>query len=474
VPRSSSHGSPNALTLPSQIVIVERAVGIDGTALHDPRLVQTKDPGWFLGFTIKMDSKVPKSLLTRRKAVSAIATVFAGGHLLSRTAAAPASASSGIKYEILEVGPEKKFPSLTFAGVFMNSVGRWNNGYADPATIAKMGFRLIVSPGPPGYYTNDSGSHSRRWPSLVGWPPYEGTLLGPVIIEGEPGKASPVLDTDGSGDGVLYYQTGLFATGSFDATFRHLIFRGFRRRDGIGNYAAVRLGQPTGKMLMQSNVLFEDCEISGCDNGIMGGAVGQSLTLRRCYFHDNGNESGRVHNVYFSGGDVLTVEDTLSTKCTIGHLLKSRAATTIIRNTRLIGNNGTESACLDVPDAGVLDIQGLVCEKSPGTDAGWIIHYSGENQDGANGVPFHNPSSIRIRNLTMVAPPRMIRHLQWGGIAGFANQSGAGEAASGKGSHVITPDAKDVRVFGISARAAGLPCSVLDAKPALDLTSPVR
>ena len=30
--------------------------------------------------------------------------------------------------------------------------------------IAKMGFRLIVSPGPPGYYTNDSGSHSRRWP----------------------------------------------------------------------------------------------------------------------------------------------------------------------------------------------------------------------------------------------------------------------------------------------------------------------
>jgi hypothetical protein len=416
-----------------------------------------------------------KSALNRRKAVSCFAAAIAGGKLFSGGApAAPASARSGLKYEVLEVGPGKRFPSLTLAGCFMNSVERWNNGYTDSTKIAKMGFRLIVSPGPPGYYTNDSGSHSRRWSSLVGWPPYEGSLLGPVIVEGEGGKPAPVLDTDGSADGVLYYQTGLFATGSCDATFRHLIFRGFRRHDGIGNYAAVRLGQAFAKIPMQSSVLFEDCEISGCDNGIMGGAVGQSLTLRRCFFHDNGNESGRVHNVYFSGGDVLTVEDTLSTKCTIGHLLKSRAAKTVIRNTRLIGNNGTESACLDVPDAGVLDIQGLVCEKSPGTDASWLIHYAGENQDSANGTPFHVPSSIKIRDLTMVAPPRMIRHVQWGGIVGFANQSGAGEATSGKGAHFVTPDAQNVRVFGLSPKSAGLPCTVLGAKPTLDFTSPVR
>jgi hypothetical protein len=427
-----------------------------------------------LDFTIKKDCNLFKFSPTRRKALSGLASVIGGAPLLTRVEAAPATGPSGLKYEVLEVGPGKKYPYLTLAGAFMNSISRWNNGNTDPAKISKMGFRLIISPGPPGYYTNDSGSHSRRWSDLVGWPPYEGTLLGPVIIEGDPGRPAPVLDTDGFGDGVLYYQTGLFATGSFDATFRHLVFRGFRRRDGIGNYAAVRLGQTFGKVPMQSNVLFEDCEISGCDNGIMGGAAGQSLTIRRCFFHDNGNESGRVHNVYFSAGDVLTVQETLSTKCAIGHLLKSRAAKTIIRNTRLIGNNGTESACLDVPDAGVLDIQGLVCEKSPGTDASWLIHYSGENQDGPNGVPFHYPSSIKIRDLTMVAPLRMIRHLQWGGIVGFANQSGAGPAASGRGSHFITPDAQSVRVFGLSQRSAGLPCTILSSKPALDLTSPAR
>jgi hypothetical protein len=427
-----------------------------------------------------------KRSLTRRKALSKISSGIGGlgaAALIDGSLARPVASHAEtlaparpkeLRYEVLEVGPGKRFPSLTLAGCFMNSVPRWNNGYTDPAIIAQMAFRIVISPGPPGYYTNDSGSHSRKWSSLVGWPPYEGSLSGPVIVEGEAGKSPPILDTDGYGDGVLYYQTGLFQTGSCDATFRHLIFRGFRRQDGQGNYAAVRLGPPVPKIPMTSQVLFEDCEISNCDNGIMGGTAGQSLTLRQCYIHDNGNDFGRVHNVYFSGGDVLTFEDCLSTRCRIGHLLKSRAAKTVIRNSRLLGDGGTESSCLDVPDAGVLEIEHVVCEKSPGTDANWIIHYSGENQDAGGGIPFHVPSSISIRDLTMVAPPSMIRHPQWGAILGFANQSGLGSASSGKGSYLVRPDAEDVKVFGLTARTAGLPCKILPHRPALDLSSPIK
>ena len=433
-------------------------------------------------FSKKLTEKA--RLFSRRGALSGIALAVAAAGLkrggqsfvTPAVAANPSPAPAGPldrSYEVLEVGPGKKFPSLTLAGCYMNGMSRWNNGYAGAANITKMGFRVIVSPGPPGYYINDSGSHSRRWPELVGWPPYEGNLLGPVVIEGEPGKPAPVLETDGAGDGVLYYQTGLFSTGSCDATFRHLIFRGFRRHDGQGNYAAVRLGQDFANIPMNSHVLFEDCEISNCDNGVMGGAIGQSLTLRRCFIHDNGNATGRAHNVYFGNGDLLTVEDTLSTKSTIGHLLKSRAAKTVIRNTRLIGNGGTESACLDVPDGGVLDIDGLVCEKSPGTDAAWIIHYSGENQDQA-GMPFHAQSSIRIRNLVMVAPPQRTRSPNGGAMQGFVNQSGLGAKASGKGSFLVQPDAQDVKVFGLADSQVGLPHTMLPARPVLDLKSPIR
>jgi hypothetical protein len=232
------------------------------------------------------------------------------------------------------------------------------------------------------------------------------------------------------------------------------------------------LGQ-IGDLPLSSHVLFEDCEFSHCDNGIMGGAPRQSLTLRRCYFHDNGNGTGRVHNVYFSAGSVLTVEDTLSARCNTGHLLKSRAAKTVIRNTRLLGAGGSESACLDVPDAGVLEIEGLVCEKSPNSDASWVIHYSGENQDQGNGVPFHQPSAITIRDLVMVTPKTLARHESWP-IFGFANQSGAGEEASGKGSRFIAPEAENVRVFGLTPKNAGLPCTILPQRPVFDLASPVR
>ncbi len=422
------------------------------------------------------NSAVSTGRITRRGTLAALPAavlqlIYSGEAQAANPKAYPALKTKS--YEVLDVGPGRRFRSLTEAGCFMNGIQRWNNGYAEPEQIARMGFRVIVSPGPPGYYTNDSGSHSRRWPSLVGWPPYEGNLLGPIIIEGEPGKPAPVLDTDGYGDGVLYYQTGLFATGSCDATFRRLIFRGFRRRDGYGNYAAVRLGQPTPKLPMNSQVLFEDCEISGCDNGVLGGAVGQSLTLRRCYFHDNGNDTGLAHNIYFSSGDTLTIDDVLSIRCTIGHLLKSRAASTVINNSRLLGDGGTESACMDVPDGGVLAIKGLVCEKSAGSDATWLIHYAGENQDRGNGVPFHIPSSVDIHDLTLVAPSALARHPKWTRIVGFANESGAGEADSGKGSFLVRPRADEVVAFGLLPQNVGLPCRVLAVRPELNLSSPV-
>lgn len=370
--------------------------------------------------------------------------------------------------ELLRVGPDQEYASLTLAGC------RLQQKWSDPGTGRPIPdpapAHLIISPGPPGYYVNDSGSHSRRWPAMVGWPPYEGLLNGPVVIEGEPGKAAPDLVTDGYGDGVLYYQAGLFVTNGYDTVFRHLHFSGFRRHDGGGNYAAVRLNPHDGRV---ARVVFEDVEVDHCDNGVMGGDPLLDLVLRRCYFHDNGNDTGRCHNIYLSDGHSLLADNLLSIRCQIGHLLKSRASITTIRNTRLLGQGGTESACLDVPDAGVLDIDGLVCEKSPGTDANWIIHYSGENQDAA-GVPFHVPSSIKIRNLVMVAPAAMTRHLSWGDIVGFSNNSGLGDEVCGKGSAFVAPDAAGVSVFNLSRKTAGLPgVSILSAAPTLDVSPPV-
>ncbi|CAN7394808.1 hypothetical protein LJR219_002435 [Phenylobacterium sp. LjRoot219] len=391
------------------------------------------------------------------------------------TPASPAPAPPAPRnynYEVLEVGPGKKFKSLTEAGAFMNSEARWNNGYAGADKISRMAFRVVISPGPAGYYVNDAGSRSRRWTDAKGWPPYDGNLLGPVLIEGEAGKPAPVLETDGYGDGVIYYQKGLFATGNFDATFRHLAFRGFRRRDGNGNYAAIRMGDSfLEDVPNRANILIEDCEFTGCDNGIMGGAKGQRVAIRNSYFHRNGNQTGLAHNIYVLQVDELTVDGLLSSEAIIGHLLKTRAARTVVRNSRLLGGDGSESACLDAPNAGALVMDGVVCEKSVDSDATWLIHYAGENQDGA-GMPFHQASSVQLRNLTLLAPPALIRHPS-SPVVGFANQSGDGAQQSGAGSRLVSPQAENVEVYGLNRQTAGVPCRVLPQRPAVDRKPPI-
>jgi len=381
----------------------------------------------------------------------------------------PAQVADG-RAEILLVGPGKPYESITAAGERL--IKKWDQFAAVPNHDP---IHMIISPGPPGYYDNDFDTYSRKWPNSNhgGWPPYHGILSGPAIIEGEPGKPAPDLRCVGGGDGVIYYQKGAWITSDYDAVFRRLTFSGFRRADGYGNYAAVRIETNPGGQAKNGNFLFEDVTISGCDNGLLGGSPGQTVTLRRCEFTRNGEPPGSTHNVYIGAVDVLTVEDVLSTRATIGHLLKSRAAKTVIRRTRLLTGDGTASACLDVPDGGVLDIEGLVCEKGPGSDAGWVIHYSGENQD-RNGLAFHDPSSITIRNLTMIAPRLLPAHPSWP-ISGFANQSGNGQADSGTGSHLIVPDASGVKVYGLTRQQAGLPgVDILREKPELDWTSPVR
>jgi len=185
------------------------------------------------------DGIVSRRTVVTGVALAAVGTAAGAPPPPAKRAAEPRPTDKS--YEVLEVGPGKRFASLTLAGAFMNSAERWANGQAGANKLSRMRFRVIVSPGPAGYYVNDAGSHSRRWKDLVGWPPYEGVLFGPAVIEGEAGKPPPVLETDGFGDGVLYYQKGLFETGNFDATFRRLVFRKFRRKDRNGNFAAIRL-----------------------------------------------------------------------------------------------------------------------------------------------------------------------------------------------------------------------------------------
>ncbi len=395
--------------------------------------------------------------LYRRKLVASMALTLVGGacmvenengsltvpladHVVPATGPVPVVPKSKVPAQpadhspmLLLVGPGNPYPQITDAGERL--VQLWGAHPAAPVHI-------VISPAPPRHYENDFDTYSRRWSKRPAWPPYHGILQGPVVIEGEPGKVAPDLVTDGYGDGVLYYQKGAWVTGAFDATFRHLNFDGFRRQDGYGNYAAVRI-EPAAANAAPHTILFDDVRIGGpmgCDNGLMGGDGITELVIRNSEFLLNGSGTGLTHNIYIGSIAKLILDRVYSHDVRVGHLAKSRALRTIIRNTRLLDRKGSASYCLDVPNGGHLDVDGLVTEKGASASNAASIHFSGESQ------VFH-PSSIRIRNWTMLGVPT--NGTPFGGPGGLFNASGQGDAQSGPGSALAVPDIQGTRVFGV-------------------------
>jgi hypothetical protein len=427
----------------------------------------------------------------RRAAVSGLAAVVG---LPAVAAPVPARPKDGAPRRIM-VGPGLPWsgnnstvvtsPSISLAGGFLQQL--WSDGGGAPLPNP-FPCHMQIAAAPDGYYDNDCSTRSPRWRDAKGvaeiaWPPWVGFLNGPIVIEGEHGKPAPLLrcrHDDGylAGDGILYEQQGWFICAQgFDVTFRNLRFQGMRRRDGFGNYRAVAIEAGFKK----GNIVFDHVSIADCDDGILGGSPGQTVELRNCFFTRCGyGGTGSTHNCYIDNCDQLIIDNVLSTECKEGHLMKSRAARTIIRNSvRLLGEGGTESACLDVPDAGELIVEAgahLVCAKSDTSHAYWVIHYSGENQDGA-GVPFHEPSRIEIAGkLTMIgnSTGTVTVRGSTAPISGFVNQSGNGAPSSGKGSHLVTPVVTgSVDVFRLDAKSAGFsPVTVLKTAPAMDTSDP--
>ena len=360
-----------------------------------------------------------------------------------------------LKPIVLTVGPSDQFPRLIDA---FDSVSQQLYDKA-PVDIS-----MIVDPA--GSYPNQESGHYLN----VGWPIFDGVLNSKFSISSKvPGKLVNLPITTPS---ALYYGKGILIVESFDFTASWIRWTGARRGDVDGNYSGMRLEDSSGAT-WSNTVTFDHNLFDNDDDGVLiGNTPGQNVVFTGCEFANDGVGDGRAHNVYVGTIASVLFDGCYSHDCTIGHLLKSRADVTTIRNTRLFGNAGTESACLDTPNGGIVDIENVIMAKSPGSDAGWIWHYAGENHDTDGGPQFRPVSSIKVRGLTMIAPPSLVRHPDWG-IQGFVNMSGD-PVASGKGSYLVTPDYQDVKTFGLTAAQVGFAnYTPLATMPVLDLTSPV-
>lgn len=412
--------------------------------------------------------------------------------------------AKGSAYEILTVGPGQQHPHFTTAmGVAWN---RWKNPNTGAALTGGLAAytgpvpHILIAPGPDGYYSGDSGNYSGN-PSIGGaWPPWNGQVMGPMIISGMPGMEPPVIDCAPYG---LYYQNGWVnfeleggcylpgvttndgAGGSLPVSIyvRGITLKNFANHNG-GVWRGLFL-KPNRSGPADMTVLVEDCTITGCNDGFQGGFPGQKAVFRRNHFFKNGSTDpsitfGSTHDLYAGECDLVVVEDCLHEKpAEAGHLLKSRALVTRLRGVRLYGlSDGGGSGVLDVPAGGELDMDDCVFAQGDLADAGWTVHYGGDDHDGPGRAV--NRVIVGPKGIKVFGPTKLAKHSSWA-VTGFADCTGPQDPKGQPNPATVTVNGPVVSNYppGLYATRkgpnSGFPSSTVAPFPAsFDTASPVR
>jgi hypothetical protein len=167
------------------------------------------------------------------------------------------------------------------------------------------------------------------------------------------------------------------------------------------NGAAVRINQA-------NDVSVVDCEVHGCDMGIMSNGDAASGTGARqliisCLIHENGNLSdpGYNHNLYL-GGHSVTMRHCEVYGALTGHNVKSRAHTNRLEYCYIHDSANREIDFVDSPDTELEKsdslLLGCVIVKAANMNGNrHVIHFG---QDGG----FDHIGRLHIANCTIVSP----------------------------------------------------------------------
>jgi hypothetical protein len=140
-----------------------------------------------------------------------------------------------------------------------------------------------------------------------------------------------------------------------------------------------------GIRLTKGDLIVVDCRFIRNETGILTSNDGVStLTIRNSEFGYNGNSDGFSHNLYVGYIAKLSVSGSYFHHADIGHLLKSRAALSIVMYNRLTDETNADSRAsyeLDFPSGGQAVVVGNIIQQSKNTDNPAIVSYAKEVYD---------------------------------------------------------------------------------------------
>ena len=262
------------------------------------------------------------------------------------------------------------------------------------------------------------------------------TINAKITLQGVGGMVKMVAN------GWLANDKGMFITNT-DVTIDHFEFSG--AAGASGNNAGIRY---QGGHLVVTNSYFHDNQ-----NGILGNPVADgTITIDNSEFDHNGAGDGRTHNLYVAEIAKLTITDSYFHDAVVGNEIKSRAAETIISNTRVYDNDSSASWSIDLPYGGKAVLTNNIIQQ-------------GENSENLNIVSFgvegklHPGSSLTMSN-NIVINDKSYANL-------LVNVGGAPASITGTQVWSAGPGTMST---GANVTESGT--TLLSARPALDASHP--
>jgi hypothetical protein len=262
------------------------------------------------------------------------------------------------------------------------------------------------------------------------------TIGTKITIQGVGGMAKLVATVaPPNGKGILVTNT--------DVTIDHLEFAGAKVADMNG--AGIRY---QGGNLTITNSWFHDNQ-----NGLLANpsATG-TITIKNSEFDHNGAGDGRSHNIYVGDIAKLSIDNSYFHDANVGHEIKSRAAETVITNSRVDDFQSTASYSIDLPNGGKATIANTVIQQGANTGNPAIVAFGEEGN-------LHATNSLVMRGNTVLNDRPAGGTMLWNATTASAS-------------------ATDTKVFGLTSAqlvkgtAAISGTTFLGSGPALDTSHP--
>lgn len=144
------------------------------------------------------------------------------------------------------------------------------------------------------------------------------------------------------------------------------------------------------------NLTIVDCVFRDNENSILSGVINESeMRIERSEFARNGHPNGYAHGLYIGQIRRLTLIGNYFHGTVSGHLVKTRAQTSVILYNRIMDEaEGRASYAIDLSDGGMAYVVGNLIQQGPRAENWGIISYMFENR--------HPKNELYVINNTIV------------------------------------------------------------------------